>query len=109
MRVDDDHVKKATKRQLRQKFNLITFDDGEIIEDYALRLSGMVAYLTTLGEEVKDDEIIVKMLRSLLPRFKQITIMIKTSLDMLTMSVADLTGRFKKAEEAFEEAPTSLR
>jgi hypothetical protein len=73
MRVGDDCVKKATSQQLRRKFDLATFDDGEIIEDYALRLSGMAVHLTTLGEEVKDDEIIVKMLRSLPPRFKQIT------------------------------------
>jgi hypothetical protein len=62
MRVDDDHVKKATAQQLRRKFDLTTFDDGETVEDYALRLSGMVAHLATLGEEVKDGEIVAKML-----------------------------------------------
>jgi hypothetical protein len=35
--------------------------------------------------------------------------MIKTLLDVLTMSVVDLTGQLKEAEEAFEEAPTSLQ
>jgi hypothetical protein len=108
MRVDDDRVKKATVQQLRRKFDLSTFDDGETFEDYALRLSGMVAHLAILGEEVKDGEIVVKMLRSLPPRFKQITIVIKTLLDVLTMSVADLIGRLKEAEEALEEVPISL-
>jgi hypothetical protein len=108
MRVDDDRVKKATVQQLRQKFNLSTFDDGETFEDYALRLSGMVAHLAILGEEVKDGEIVVKMLRSLPPRFKQITIVIKTLLDVSTMSVADLIGRLKEAEEALEEVSISL-
>jgi hypothetical protein len=73
-----------------------------------LRLSGMATHLATLGEEVKDNEIIVKILRSLPPRFKQITIVIKTLLDVSTMSVADMTWRLKEAEEAFEEASTSL-
>jgi hypothetical protein len=68
----------------------------------------MAAHLATLGEEVKDGEIVTKMLRSLPPRFKQITIAIKTLLDVSTMSVIDLTGRLKEAKEAFEEAPTSL-
>jgi hypothetical protein len=36
MRVGDDHVKKVIAQQLRQKFDLATFDDGETIEDYAL-------------------------------------------------------------------------
>jgi hypothetical protein len=82
------------------------FDDVETVEDYVLRLSGMAAHLAAHGEEVKDGEIIAKMLRSLLPRFKQITIAIKTLLDVSTMSVADLTGQLK---EKFEEALTSLQ
>jgi hypothetical protein len=68
----------------------------------------MVEHLATLGEEVKDDEIIAKMLRSLPPRFKQITISIKTLLDVSTIFVTDLTGRLKEVEEVFEEASTSL-
>jgi hypothetical protein len=69
-RVGDDCVKKVTAQQRRRKFDLTIFDDGETVEDYALRLSGMVVHLTTLGEEVKDGEIVTKMLRSLPPRFK---------------------------------------
>jgi hypothetical protein len=105
-RVSDDRVKKATVQQLCQKFDLATFNDDETIEDYALRLSGMVAHLATLGEEVKDGEIIANMLRSLSPRFKHIMIVIKTLLGVSTMSVADLTGLLK---EVFKEVPTSLQ
>jgi hypothetical protein len=54
---------------LHREFDFTTFNDGETVKDYALHLNGMVAHLTTL-DEVKDDEIIAKMLRSLLPHFK---------------------------------------
>jgi hypothetical protein len=37
-------------------------DDGETVEDYTLRLSDMAVHLTTFGEEVKDGEIVTKML-----------------------------------------------
>jgi hypothetical protein len=107
MRVSDDRVKKATMQQLHRKFDLATFNDGETVEDCVLRLSGMAAHLTTLSEEVKDSEIVAKMLRSLPPHFKQI--MIKRLLDVSTISVADLIGRLKEADEVFEEAPTSLQ
>jgi hypothetical protein len=60
------------------------FNDGETIEDYTLPLSGMAVHLATLSEEVKDGEIVAKMIRSLPPRFKQITITIKTLLDVST-------------------------
>jgi hypothetical protein len=62
MRVGDDRMKKATMQQLRRKFNLTTFDDGETVEDYVLCLSGMVAHLATLDEEMKHGEIVMKML-----------------------------------------------
>jgi hypothetical protein len=85
------------------------FNDGVTVEDYTLRLSGMMVHLTTLGEEVKGGEIIAKMLRSLPPCFKHITIAIKTLLNVSTMSVVDLTGRLKEAEEVFKEALTLLQ
>jgi hypothetical protein len=108
MRVGDDRVKKAMAQQLHQKFDLTMFDDSETIEDYALCLSGMVVHLATLSEEVKDGETVAKMLRSLPPCFKQITITINTLLNVSTMSIADLTVRLKEVEEAFKEAPTLL-
>jgi hypothetical protein len=46
------------------------FDNGETFEDYMLRLSGMVVHHATLCVEVKDNEIITKMIQSLLPHFK---------------------------------------
>jgi hypothetical protein len=46
------------------------FDDGEIVKDYALRLSGMAAHLATLEKDVKDGKTVAKMLRSLLPHLK---------------------------------------
>lgn len=109
MRVGDDRVKKATAQQLRRKFDLATFNDGETVEDFGLRLEGLAAHLTTLGDEVKDADIVAKMLRSLPSRFKQIALAIKTLLDTSTMTVAELTGRLKEAEESFDEAPASLQ
>jgi hypothetical protein len=74
-----------------------------------MHLSGMAAHLTTLGEEVKDGEIVAKMLQSLPPRFNKIMIVIKTLFDVSTMSVADLSEWLKEVEEAFKEALTSLQ
>jgi hypothetical protein len=52
----------------------------------------MAVHLTTLGGEVKDSKIIAKMLLSLPPHFKHITIEIKTLLGVSIMSVVDLIG-----------------
>jgi hypothetical protein len=90
MRVGDDRVKKVMAQQLHRKFDLATFDDNETVEDYMLRLSGMAAHLATLGEEVKDGEIVMKMLRSLPPRLKQITIAIKTYYSMCRLCLLQI-------------------
>jgi hypothetical protein len=68
----------------------------------------MVVHLATLDEELKDGKIVMNMIWSLKPRFKQTTIAIKTLLSVSTMSTADLTGQLKEAEEAFEETLTLL-
>jgi hypothetical protein len=109
LRIRDDRVKKSMAQQIWCKFDMAMCGDGEIIEDYALRLKIMATYLTTLGAEVKETQIVEKMLRSLPHRFKQITIAIKTLLDVSTMSVADLNGRLKEVEEEFEEAPAMVQ
>lgn len=67
MRIGDDRVRKSTAQQLRRKFDLASFDDGKTVEEYALRLNNMVAQLATLGDEVMDDVIVAKILRSLPP------------------------------------------
>jgi hypothetical protein len=49
MRVGEVRMKKAASQQLRQKFNLATFDGSETIKNYALRHNSMTMQLTTLG------------------------------------------------------------
>jgi hypothetical protein len=92
MGVGGDRMKTATAHQLYQKFDPTMFNDGETIVDYTLRRSSMAVHLTTLGGEVKDSKIIAKMLLSLPPHFKHITIEIKTLLGVSIMSVVDLIG-----------------
>jgi hypothetical protein len=54
MRVGDERVKENSAQQLRREFELATFKDGETVEDFALRLTGMQASLQTLGVELED-------------------------------------------------------
>jgi hypothetical protein len=42
-------------------------------------------------------------------RFKQIVLSITTLFDLSTLSVSNMVGRLRAAEDAFEEAPGSLQ
>jgi hypothetical protein len=108
MRVGDDRVKKASMQQLRNQFDRATFKEGELVEDFILRLNDMVATLVTLGETVEEHVVVEKVLCCVPPRLKQITLAIFTLLDVRTLTVANLVGRLKMAEEAFEDPPPSL-
>ena len=108
MRIGDDCVKKTSAQNLLRQFDSTTFKDGESIEDYALRLNSMASTLTTLGDKVGESQVVEKIIRSVPQRFKQIVVAITTLLDVLTLPVADLTGRLKAAEDAFQPPPSVM-
>ena len=62
----------------------------------------MASTLTTLDDKVGESQVVEKLIRSVPQRFRQIVVTITTLLDVSTLSVADLTGRLKAAEDAFE-------
>ncbi|CAA7401797.1 unnamed protein product [Spirodela intermedia] len=108
MRIGDDRVKKASAQNLRRQFDSATFKEGESVEDYALRLNSMASTLNTLGDKVEETQVVEKIIRSVPQRFRQIVVAITMLLDVSTLTVADLTGRLKAAEDAFEELPSAM-
>jgi hypothetical protein len=109
LRVGDDRMKKSAAVQLRRKFDMATFNDGKSVEDFALRLNGMAAELATLGARMEEGKIVEKIAGSVPQRLKQNVLSITTLLDMSTLTVSDMVGRLRAAEDAFEEAPRSLQ
>ena len=109
MRIGDDRVRKTSAQNFRRQFDSATFKDGESIEDYALRLNSMASTLTTLGDTVGETQVVEKIIRSVPQRFRQIVVAITTLLDLSTLTVADLTGWLKAAEDAFEPPPSMMR
>jgi hypothetical protein len=50
MRVGIDRVREAHRQKLCRDFDNLTFKAGEIAEDFALRMSGIVTELKSLGD-----------------------------------------------------------
>ena len=84
LRIGDDRVRKATAQNLRAEYESIALREGEPIEDFALRLTGMVQRLATLGDPEPDEKVVAKYLRVVRPRYKQLVISIETLLDILS-------------------------
>jgi hypothetical protein len=92
MRVGDDHVRAAAAQHLLRQFETAETKVEESIEDYSMRLSGMVQHLATLGEIVAEPKVVGKFLRSVPHKYKQIVVAIQTLLDVETLTLANVTG-----------------
>jgi hypothetical protein len=64
-----------------------------------MRLSGMVNQLTMLGDLEPADKVMLKFLHISRPWFQQLVISIETLLDVSTLSLEEVTGRLRSAEE----------
>ncbi|KAL6905380.1 hypothetical protein ACP4OV_002981 [Aristida adscensionis] len=99
MRVGDAHVKSANVERLLKEFENIAFRDGESVDDFVMRINGLVGNLRKLGEAIEDSRVVKKILRVLLKTMKQVAISIQMLMDLNTLSVEDLLGRLRVAEE----------
>uniref|UniRef100_J3NB24 Uncharacterized protein n=1 Tax=Oryza brachyantha TaxID=4533 RepID=J3NB24_ORYBR len=98
MRIGMDRVRKANAQRVRREYEAIAFKDGEGVDDFAMRLNGLVSQLATLGDPEPANKVVEKYLRVASSRFYQLVLSIETLLDVSTLSVEDITGRLKMAE-----------
>jgi uncharacterized membrane protein YgcG len=68
----------------------------------------MVQHLATLGETLDEAKVVGKFLRSMPAKYMQIVLAIHTLLPVDTLTLADVTGRLKAAEEEFEAPPPTV-
>jgi hypothetical protein len=99
MRIGDDRVWKASLQKVRREYELLSFRDGESVEDFAMRLNNITTQLATLGDAEPDHKIIDKYLRIARPRYKQLVISVETLLDSTDLSVEEITERLKATED----------
>lgn len=77
MRVGEDRVKEASRQRLLKEFENLQFKDGELIDDFAVRVNTLIDGLWELGEEVKDGRMVRKVLRVVPKKWKQVAVSIE--------------------------------
>jgi hypothetical protein len=98
-RMGDTRVQEAKAQHLLKQFENAAFKDGEAIDDFAVRLGSLAAELRELGENMEDERVVKKMLRVVPPRFNQVACSIEMFADFKKMSLEELVGRLRVAEE----------
>lgn len=99
IRVGVQCVREARAAQLQKDFDDITFNEGESIDDFALRIVGPGNKIRVLNGDITDAEIVKKMLQVVPDHLSQITIAIETFLDCDTLIMEEVVGRLHQVEE----------
>ena len=105
MRIGDDRIRKTSAQRLRRQYEELALRDGEGVEAFALRLTGIVNQLSTLGDPKDPKKVVEKYLRIARVRYKQLVISMETLLDISTLSIKEVTDRLLASEDNPE--PTS--
>ncbi|XP_044416002.1 uncharacterized protein [Triticum aestivum] len=102
--------REAKLATVSKQYSYIRFADGETVDDFAMRISNMVAQMAQLGETVPEKRVVRKFLSVVPKRYSQIALSIETLVDLDTLSVEELTGRLKAAKERYdlEQAETGV-
>jgi hypothetical protein len=103
MRLGADRVKEVNAQKLLQEFENISFKDGETVDDFGMRINNLVANLKALGETVDEPRVVKKFLRVIPAKFAPVVVSIEMFCDLKTMTVEELVGRLRAAEERMEE------
>jgi hypothetical protein len=103
MRLGADRVKEVNAKKLLQEFENIKFKDGESVEDFGMRITNLVGNLRALGEIVEDVRVVKKFLCMVPARFTQVVVTIEMFCDLKQLSVDELVGRLRAAEDRFDD------
>ncbi|KAL8103933.1 hypothetical protein AgCh_028224 [Apium graveolens] len=99
MCIGADRVQKAKVQTLRAEFESMNMKDTDNLDDFCLRLYGIVTNIRLLEEKMEEVYIVKKLLRAVPSKYLQIASTIEQFGDMKTMSVEEVVGRLKAHEE----------
>ncbi|XP_074362998.1 uncharacterized protein LOC141703361 [Apium graveolens] len=79
--------------------------EGESLDDFCLKLNGLVTNIRTLGDEMAEAYVVKKVLRAMPHKFLQITSAIEQFGDLEKMSIEEVIGSLKAHEERLRGQP----
>ncbi|KAK2370871.1 putative mitochondrial protein [Trifolium repens] len=100
-------VKKVRLQSLRRQYELIGMTDKESIGEFFTRLQTIVNTMKNLGETMTDQQVIEKVLRTLIPQFDHIVVAIEESKDLSTLSLNELQSSLEAHEQRLQERKDS--
>lgn len=94
-----ERVKEAKVQTLRAEFESLVMKETDQVDDFCMKLSGIVTNIRVLGETMEEASVVRKILRAVLDKFLQIASNIEQFGDMKVMMVEEVVGHLKAHEE----------
>jgi len=91
-------VKQVKLQSLRRKYELMLMEDDQRICDYISKLLSVVNQMKACGEEISDQQVVGKIMRSLTCKFDFIVVAIQESKDVKTLKIEELQSSFEGHE-----------
>lgn len=99
MHLGVDRVRQARANTMRHEFDTLKFKDGETVDDFGVCICDLANQPEVLDAGYMEPEIVRKFLQATPSRYSQIVMAIETILNLDELSVEELIGRLKAAEE----------
>ncbi|XP_022041892.1 uncharacterized protein LOC110944539 [Helianthus annuus] len=99
----DSQVQAVKLQSLRREFENFNMKDDEVVGEYFSRVTANVSLQRAFGEEVSDQKVVEKILRSLSPKFDYVIPSIEVALDLSTIKPVKLMGMLQSQEERLNE------
>ncbi|KAD5961160.1 hypothetical protein E3N88_12633 [Mikania micrantha] len=94
-----ERVQKARLHTLRSEFEALRMKDGETIDEYTGKLSGMISKHSSLGETLGDSKLVRKLFDTVPDKFIPLVASIEQYSDLDSMPFEEAIGRLKAYED----------
>lgn len=94
-----DRVKHAKAQTLKGKFESLNMKETDQLDEFCMKLNGLVTNIRALGEKVEESYVVKKLLRAVPMKFLQIASAIEQFGNLETMSVEEVIGSLRAHEE----------
>lgn len=94
-----DRVRAARRATLKRELESLRMKEGETVDDFVTKLTGLALKARTLGYELEEAELVKRLLDSMPKSFLQIVASIEQCFELDSMLFDEAVGRLKAYEE----------
>ncbi|XP_071679914.1 uncharacterized protein [Lolium perenne] len=94
-----ERVREAALQTLQKKYENLEMGEDETLDAFASRVATLVNGIRALDEKLEEISIVRRFLRAAPPRYLSVVSAIEQCVDLKTLTMDDLVGRFKAHDE----------